>query len=325
MALALVAAGGWYAWRAVFQDSGSPGAPVTVTIPQGASFGRIADVLDAAGVVRSGLVFSLRARVNGDGSRFRAGVYRLRRNERYARIVAALDAGPPPPPVARLVVPEGYAIRDTARIVPRVGISSGAYATAARTLQPPPGWRPTGGERITGEGFLFPATYDVARRTSASTLVRRQVQAFARATAGVDFRAAARKRLTRYDVLIIASLVEREAAYGPDRARIAAVIYNRLHLGMPLQIDASVQYALGAWRAPTLADLHVASPFNTYLHAGLPPAPICNPGLASIEAAAHPVHAGYLYYVAIPGDPRRRSHFTTTYAEFQRYRAAHPG
>ncbi len=111
-------------------------------------------------------------------------------------------------------------------------------------------------------------------------------------------------------MLIIASMIEREAAYPADRAKIAAVIYNRLHADMPLGIDATIQYSVGSWRVLTARDLRIKGGYNTRTHRGLPPTPICNPGLASLKAAAHPANVKYLYYVAIPGDPKRRHHFS---------------
>jgi UPF0755 protein len=225
----------------------------------------------------------------------------------------------------RLTIPEGLAIRDIAkREAPRAGISPKSYRAAVRAAKPPAGYRATGKERLGMEGFLFPATYTLSKPVSASQLVQQQLAAFGRATASVDFRAAAKKNLTRYDVLIIASMIEREAAYPADRAKIAAVIYNRLHAGMTLGIDATIQYGVGSWRALTASDLKLRGGFNTRTHRGLPPTPICNPGLASLQAAAHPAKVAYLYYVAIPGDPKRRHHFSRTRADFEHFQETHP-
>jgi UPF0755 protein len=225
----------------------------------------------------------------------------------------------------RLTIPEGHAMRDIARQdAPRAGISPAAYRRAALRARPPAGYRATGNERLGIEGFLFPATYTLTRPASATALVQQQLTAYRRAAGTVDFRAAAKKNLTPYDVLIIASMIEREAAYPADRAKIAAVIYNRLHANMPLGIDATIQYRVGSWRVLTARDLRVRGAYNTRVHRGLPPTPIANPGLASLKAAAHPAKVPYLYYVAIPGDPRRRHHFSRTYADFQRFQQTHP-
>ena len=142
--------------------------------------------------------------------------------------------------------------------------------------------------------------------------------AFKRAFRSVDLRSAQRVNLTAFDVLTIASLVEREAEVPRERALIASVIYNRLHFHMPLGIDASIRFATGNWTQPlTQAQLHVRSPYNTRTNLGLPPGPIGNPGLASIRAAAHPKRTRFLYYVVKPGTCGEHA-FSTNNAQFQR-------
>jgi UPF0755 protein len=232
---------------------------------------------------------------------------------------------PPPTPVetVKLVVPEGFAIRDITRRVPTIGISRARYRAAVAAAHPPAGYKATGKERLGMEGFLFPATYELVKPASAKVLVAEQLQAFNRRTSGVDFAYAKKHGLTRYDVLIIASMIEREAAAPGDRPKIAAVIYNRLRKGDVLGIDATSQYAAGSWAPVTERDLQSATPYNTRKFKGLPPTPICNPGLPSIEAAAHPSKVPYLYYVAIPGDPQRRHFFTANYAAFNAYIQKH--
>ena len=305
--------------------SGPPGAAVTVKIPEGASVEHIGDILDSAGVVSNGRRWALDVRLHGNGGDLRAGTYTLRQNERYGIILSTLRAGPAVAPTVRLTIPEGHALRDIAsEDAPRAGISPAAYRRAAHSARLPAGFRATGKEKLTVEGFLFPATYTLSKPVSATHLVQQQLTAFQRAAAKVNFRPAAKKNLTRYDVLIIASMIEREAAYPADRAKIAAVIYNRLHLGMPLGIDATIQYRVGSWRVLRARDLRVSGAYNTRTHRGLPPTPICNPGLASLKAAAHPARVPYLYYVAIPGDKLRRHHFSRTAADFDHFQQTHP-
>ena len=305
--------------------SGPVGPLVTVQIPEGASVEHIGDILDSAGVVGNGRRWALDIRLHGEGGDLRAGTYQLHQNEHYGVILSTLSAGPIALPTVKLTIPEGYAIRDIARIsAPKAGISPKAYRAAVRKAKPPPGYRATGKERLGMEGFLFPATYTLTKPVSATHLVDQQITAFERETAGVDYRVATKKNLTRYDVLIIASMIEREAAYPGDRAKIAAVIYNRLHAGMPLGIDATIQYSVGSWGVLSARDLRIKGGYNTRTHRGLPPTPICNPGLASLRAAAHPANVPYLYYVAIPGDKLRRHHFSTTYADFQHFQQTHP-
>ena len=152
------------------------------------------------------------------------------------------------------------------------------------------------------EGFLFPDTFELVKGAPASDLVRLQLEDFKRRVAAVDMRYARSKNLTTRDVITIASMIEDEVAAASQRKLVAAVIYNRLHEGMPLGIDATVRFATGNYDRPlTESQLAVDSPYNTRVNAGLPPGPIDSPGLASIEAAAHPAKVGYLYYVTKPG------------------------
>lgn len=165
------------------------------------------------------------------------------------------------------------------------------------------------------EGFLFPATYPVDPAKPVQDLVDYQVSTYEQRTATIDYSAARRKNLSEYDVLIIASLVEREASTFRERRLVAGVIENRLRARMRLDIDATVQYAVGSWKAEiTKADLDIDSPYNTRKFPGLPPGPICNPGLDSIRAAANPLPSKYLYYVS-RNDGTDLHWFATTEAE----------
>ncbi len=180
----------------------------------------------------------------------------------------------------------------------KTGIPAGDYmkATDPSAL----GQRLAGTKKPTSlEGFLFPATYPVDPKKPVTDLVNYQLDTYAQRTEGISYAAAKRKNLTKYDVLIIASLVEREASTEKERRIIAGVIENRLRARMRLDIDATVQYAVGSWKAElTKDDLAIASPYNTRKYPGLPPGPICNPSEESIRAAANPVPSKYLYYVS---------------------------
>ncbi|MGA0069256.1 MAG: endolytic transglycosylase MltG [Miltoncostaeaceae bacterium] len=178
------------------------------------------------------------------------------------------------------------------------------------------------GQRLAGtkkptslEGFLFPATYPVDPKKPVTDLVDYQLDTFAQRTEGISYKAAKRKNLTKYDVLIVASLVEREASTTKERRIIAGVIENRLRARMRLDIDATVQYAVGSWKAElTKDDLAISSPYNTRKYFGLPPGPICNPGEDSLKAAANPIPSKYLYYVS-KNDGTDLHYFATTEAE----------
>src|SRR6188472_227575 len=165
-------------------------------------------------------------------------------------------------------------------------------------------------------GFLFPDTFELVKHAKAADLVQLQLEDFKRRIAGVDMSYARAKNLTTYDVLTIASMIEHEAGLESQRKLVAAVIYNRLHEGMPLGIDATTRFATGNYTRPlTESELAVDSPYNTRTHTGLPPGPIDSPGLASIEAAAHPAKVDYLFYVAEPGACNKLA-FSSTEAEF---------
>ena len=223
------------------------------------------------------------------------------------------------PPLVPVTFPEGLRRDDIARILDeRTHLSGAAYLRATA-----PGRR---GERLAGtdrptslEGFLFPARYEIGTRTTVHDLVNAQLHAFRTYTAGVDYRYARSRNLTPYDVLIIASMIEREVQAPSERRIVAGVIYNRLHDRMLLQIDATVLYALGSWTADLARHAplsSVDSPYNTYRNHGLPPGPISNPGAASIRAAAHPRRVPYLYYVA-RDDGSGRHYFASTLAGFE--------
>jgi UPF0755 protein len=191
-------------------------------------------------------------------------------------------------------------------VTPR--ITAKAYAAAVRTAKPPAFFHAK-----SSEGFLFPSLYKFGPHDSATTLVRLQLAEFADewdALGPIDADA------SPYQVLTVASMVEREAAVPAERPLVAAVIYNRLAQGMPLAIDATLRYGLGisGTKSLTKADLADPTPYNTRLHVGLPPTPISNPGFASLRAAAHPAAVDYLYYVRIPGT--KTHYFTADDADF---------
>jgi UPF0755 protein len=298
-------------------DSSKPsadphGPPIAVVIPSGSTAVGIGDILEQSGVVDDGGRFRDYAKEQGQGSEFKAGHYSFRAGTDYDTIIAALNRGPRAAPVQKLVIPEGYATWQIAATVPSVGIPKQAYVRALGQASPPAGF----GHPKSMEGFLFPATYLVKRKESASALVSQQLAAFDNAFSQVDMSYAASKNLTPYDVLTIASMIEREAKVPGDRAKIAAVIYNRLHLHMQLGIDATSLYPFHNWAHElTVSELEAHTPYNTRANYGLPPTPICNPGLASMQAAAHPAKVDYLYYVA-EGNTGHH-YFTDNYADFK--------
>jgi uncharacterized YceG family protein len=232
----------------------------------------------------------------------------------------------------RIVFPEGFTVRQMAERVGAVAaiarrerhveprLSTRAYLAVARHARRPSCF--SGRARRT-EGFLFPATYEFFAKTTSAQLVRDQLASFCENWAQADLHYARSKNLTPYDVLIIASMVEKETLSPDERPLVAAVIYNRLHRRMPLQIDATIRYGLdiSPTQSITESELNSSSPYNTRHRRGLPPTPIANPGLASMQAAAHPAHVNFLYFVRKPD--KKHHFFTASYAEFQRYARAH--
>ena len=322
--VAVLAVAWWGISSLVTDPPPPPGPPVTVTIPKGASASQIAGILADAGVVADAGAFVDEVVAQGQGTEFKPGTYTFRTNEIQTRIVDQLNAGPPDTSTTRLTIPEGDAIWEIEAEARKAGIPPAEYRDALATHEPPGGFL-AGDERASSlEGFLFPATYDLASPPDANALVDDQLAAFSDTWASLDLAYARSRGLTPYDVLKIASLIEREARAPGDRAKIAAVIYNRLKAGMTLGIDAAVQYGNGSWRELTAADLTRDTPYNLRERHGLPPTPICNPGLASMKAAARPAKVDYLYYYAIKGDPQGRHWFTDSYEAFLQYQKEHP-
>jgi uncharacterized YceG family protein len=226
----------------------------------------------------------------------------------------------PVPAVEKTVtvtIPEGYDRAQTAALAKEDGLRGSYEAASARSRYLDPAhYGGKGAKNL--EGFLFPDTFELRRHAPVSDLVQLQLEDFKRRIKGVNMGYARSKNLTTYDVVTIASMIEREAQVASERKLVAAVIYNRLHDGMPLGIDATIRFATGNYTQPlTESQLATPSPYNTRTHQGLPPGPIDSPGLASIEAAAHPAKVSYLFYVVKPGACGQLV-FSSTEAQFQR-------
>jgi UPF0755 protein len=243
------------------------------------------------------------------------------------------DEAPPPaettPPLARLriIFPEGFTRRDMAdrvaavreiaidkrSVTPR--LTRTGYLQASGAAVPPAEFRKDW-KLSWIEGFLFPATYEFTKLTSSGRLVNDQLRAFRRNWRKVGMRYAKSKNLTPYDVLIIASMIEKEAVAPEERKLVAAVVYNRLRNRMPLGIDATIRYGRDVPGTEPLkqSDIESDNPYNTRKRLGLPPTPISNPGLASLKAAAHPAAVDYLYFVRKPDGVHH--FFTASESEF---------
>jgi uncharacterized YceG family protein len=309
-------AAAWFLASLYQPGKGQGSGRVSVAIPRGGSLGLIADRLSAAGVIDKPFFFKLRVRMAGHASDLKPGSYALRKDMAYGDVITKLTAGPPRN-VINVTIPEGRARSEIAPLVKQAGIK-GNYTTAtvrSSHLNP----RRYGARHATSlEGFLFPATYELKRGATVRALVTKQLAAFQQNFAKVGMSYARNKNLTKYDVLTIASMVEREASLDRERPLIAAVIYNRLKQGIPLGIDATIRFATGNWTRPLrVSELKINSGYNTRTHQGLPPGPIGNPGLASLKAAAHPARVKYLFYVVKPCGNGAHA-FSSSDAQFQR-------
>jgi UPF0755 protein len=297
-------------------STGAVGKTVTVVVPSGASLGSIADELEAQGVVKHARAFVIKAQSDGYATKFMPGTYTFHQNEPYDRLVALLTKGVNAPTI-KVSIPEGTTLKQAAvRVAAAVpGVSAADYVDVARDNPPP--FHLQGYKRgTTLEGVLFPATYDALPKTTAAEFIDKQLAAFHDYFAEVDLTRARKANLTAYDVVIIASIIEKESQMAADRSKVAAVIWNRLKKGMLLQLDSTVLYALGKTKpVVTYDDLKVDSPYNTYKYGGLPPTPISNPGLAALKAAADPADVPYLFYVA-RNDGSGLHYFSTTYSQF---------
>lgn len=292
------------------------GAPVRVIIPRGASFRAAADSMAAEGIIQSAFAFRIYARVRGRDRQIQAGTYLLRRGARWSDVVRAMNGGVGI--INRVTIPEGFTIAQiTPLLVRSLHTTSDSVDVAVRDsrlrsrLADP---------AATLEGYLFPDTYIFAIGTTARQAVTEMVKRFEREwKPEYDVQAAALGH-SRHEIVTMASIVEKEARLPEERPVIAAVYYNRLKDGMPLQADPTVQFALGRHTDRVLyRDLAIDSPYNTYLHTGLPPGPIASPGGASLRAALAPANVPFLYFVAALDGHHE---FRATIAEHERAKRA---
>ena len=286
------AAYGAYTWWRWTEQAVGGRNKTRVTVAEGATPASVGEELERRRVIRSARGFALRAR----RTTIKPGVYDVSSGESPAQILRRLAEGDIA--TTKVTFPEGFTLRQIARrLDDRKAADDEKFLTLATqrgsTLRA--SFRPPA--RL--EGYLFPDTYTFPVGADEQDIAQQMLGQFDRQVARGKDEQLRRSKYTLPEIVVIASLIEREAKVPQDRARIAGVIYNRLARKMPLQIDATVQYARGQHKERLLfKDLEVDSPYNTYRRVGLPSGPICNPGKASIEAALSPERHPYLYYVA---------------------------
>jgi UPF0755 protein len=290
---------------------------VHVKLERGSTAQDVGRLLMKQEVVRSQWFFRLAARWRGK-KKFISGNYDLRQGMTVSEVLDRLSMGPIIKEYT-ITIPEGFTTHQiAARVSAQTKTDGAEFERLAQTGTKDPGFQGypflAANPTMTLEGYLFPKTYTFTENASPRDLVTIMLDQYEEETAGLVF-GNNQSALTSHQILTIASLIEAEAKVSEERPLISAVIYNRLAKNMKLQIDATVQYALPERKERLSSeDLKTDSPYNTYLHQGLPPGPICNPGLDSIKAALAPAQVNYLYYVLT--DPDGRHSFTDSYQEF---------
>lgn len=300
------------------------GQPVHISVPSGATTAEIADILAAAGVVDSALMFRYRARESGVDGDLKPGEYDLATGMPYEAVLEKLSAGPPIVTID-VTIPEGFTARQVAeRFAAKAGVPPEELLALVTTGAPQfVAEHPYLERAYSGslEGFLFPATYTVKPGVTATEIVEMMLDHFDTQLSTLDLSYAQSRGLDTFDVVIIASILEREAQIPGEFPLVSSVIYNRLAKPMRLQLCATVLYTMPAGTTSlTNDDLDEDSPYNTYLHDGLPVGPISNPGMAALSAAVAPADTEYLYYVLTGADGSQT--FTKTYDEFLKAKAS---
>jgi UPF0755 protein len=296
--VAAAGAGWWIHDRLNTPFKGFSGDETFVELPAGSSVAAMAARLTESGIVRDALTFRIAARLSGNERRLQAGEYRFAGAATAADVVGRIARGDVY--AHSVTFPEGLTIREMAELFGETPLGSAAEFRAAAgdtglVAAIDPGARSL-------EGYLFPDTYSLSRRAGAEAMIRSMVSRFERTFDAARRERAAAVNMTPREVVTLASLVEKETAVPAERATVAAVYLNRLRIGMPLQCDPTVIYAMmlaGRWRGNiTRADLQIDSPYNTYRYRGLPPGPIASPGVGAIDAVLAPADVPYLYFVS---------------------------
>jgi UPF0755 protein len=302
------------------ENEPAPGESARVQVVKGDTLSDVAAKLQEAGIIESAFLFELQARYEGYGTEIKTGRYSFQPGQDSGEILHKLTVGQAAPTIT-VTIPEGLTIEETAGTVAAdSSVPAPEFEKAARRTDYGYAFLDNPSVKTT-EGYLFPAKYDFEKRVTARQLVDRLLEQYLLETQDLDF-ADAKERLdlTEHQLVTVASLIEKEAATPKEKPLIASVIYNRMHEDMPLQIDATIQYALNKPKTKlSLTDLKVDSPYNTYKNKDLPPGPICSPGRESLQAALNPANTKYLYYVLEANGEKH--FFTKSYDDFLREKA----
>ena len=293
---------------------GTADGTVMVEIPKNATGREIGEMLEEKGVIRSATVFRAMLLATGNGKALKSGYYTFRRGSTVAETISVLKNGKEE--VVKITVPEGFTAVQIADVLQKAGLECyGDFLHEAETYAPFPYMYGPEEAKVKGEGFLFADTYEIPKSCSARQIADMMYRRTDEMLTPALRRRAEEKHLSIHALMTIASMVEREARLKEDQVPIASVILARLEKQMPLQIDATVQYALGRQKEElTIADTKIDSPYNTYERQGLPPGPISSPGMDAVRAVLDAAPGEYLYYVA---EKDGRHVFTKTFEEHQ--------
>lgn len=296
----------------IFRPMQSSATPIIFQVKSGRSSRLIAEDLAHKNLIRTPLAFNLLTRFTGTSRKLMAGTYRLSGAMNSLQIFYCLRDGKAI--MRKFVVPEGKTLNEIAQIYEQSGFGSGdQFRQAARD----PNWQVKYNiESDFLEGYLFPDTYYFGDSVSAETVIQTMLKRFDRQWTDNMKKAADAISMSRHDIITLASIIEMEATLSEERAVISGVFHNRLRLGWRLDADPTVIYGLGDPKRPlTKSDLKKDTPYNTYVHRGLPPGPICNPGESCILAALYPDDVPYFFFVAIDNISH---HFSKSLQEHQR-------
>ncbi|MFA5528780.1 MAG: endolytic transglycosylase MltG [Peptostreptococcales bacterium] len=310
----------WSLHRASLAVDENNNQSMKVEIPQGSSTAKIASLLSEKGLINSEFAFKYQSKKLKYDNRYQAGNYVLSQNMDMFAIMEKIKKGEAEFETIRFTIPEGYDMKLIAEALEEKGlVDSGEFYRVLnnekfdyRFLE----GIPLGENYL--EGFLFPDTYEFHVDATEKDIIDRLLQRFDNVFVDAYYERAKELGYSIREIIAMASIVEREAVLDEERPIVASVFYNRLDIDMRLQSCATVQYILGEQKARlSIADTQIESPYNTYLHVGLPPAPIASPGLKSIEAALYPADTDYIYFVA-KGDGSHA--FARTYDQFLTYK-----
>lgn len=292
----------------------SAGQTIFISVEPGMGANEIADMLMQHGILSDRWLFWLKVKTSGVASSFKSGTYAMHAGMSAEEVIAKLVAGDKA--VVRFTIPEGFGVREIAKRLSEEGlVDEKEFLAKAKRYAPYDYMKVDASVRYDCEGFLFPDTYELHENPTPELILKMMTEDFDQRLTTMMRERAQEMNLSIFELITLASLVEKEAMYEEDRPIIAQVFLKRLKIGMPLQSDTTLQYLMDAPKEDvSIQDTKLDSPYNTYQNMGLPPGPIASPGIASIRAVLYPADTDYLYFVA---DRKGHNHYSTNYAEHQ--------